>query len=105
MSQTERLYRLKSFLDTGRCLTRQFLSEEFGTSPATVKRDIARMRDRMNAPVVFDRERGGWRFDRQAATIGTPACSNLRCSRVDVEPPRVALHHASAASSSSRAAG
>ena len=71
MSQTERLYRLKSFLDAGRCLTRQFLLEEFGTSPATVKRDIAHLRDRMNAPVVFDRERGGWRLDRQAATIGT----------------------------------
>ena len=53
MSQTERLYRLKSFLDAGRCLTRQFLLEEFGTSPATVKRDIAHLRDRMNAQVVF----------------------------------------------------
>ena len=71
MSQTERLYRLKSFLDAGRCLTRQFLLHEFGTSPATVKRDIAHLRDRMNAPVVFDRERGGWRLDRQAATLGT----------------------------------
>ena len=71
MSQTERLYRLKSFLDAGRCLTRQFLLEEFGTSLATVKRDIAHLRDRMNAPVVFDRERGGWRLDRQAATLGT----------------------------------
>ena len=71
MSQTERLYRLKSLLDAGRCLTRRFLLEQFGTSPATVKRDIAHLRDRMNAPVVFDRERGGWRLDRQAATIGT----------------------------------
>ena len=71
MSQTERLYRLKSLLDAGRCLTRQFLLEEFGTSPATVKRDIAHLRDRMNAPVVFDRERGGWRLDRHAATLGT----------------------------------
>ena len=71
MSQTERLYRLKSFLDAGRCLTRHFLLEEFGISLATVKRDIAHLRDRMNAPVVFDRERAGWRLDRQAATIGT----------------------------------
>ena len=71
MSHTERLYLLKSFLDAVRCLTRQFLLEEFGISPATVKRDIAHLRDRMNAPVVFDRERAGWRLDRQAATIGT----------------------------------
>jgi predicted DNA-binding transcriptional regulator YafY len=71
VSQTERLYRLKSFLDAGRCLTRQFLLEEFGTSPATLKRDLAHLRDRMNAPIVFDRERGGWRLDPQAAALGT----------------------------------
>ncbi len=50
MSQTERLYKLKHFLDAGRCLTKAFLLEELGISPATLKRDIAYLRDRMNAP-------------------------------------------------------
>ena len=71
MSQTERLYKLKSLLDAGQCLTKSRLLEELATSPATLKRDLAHLRDRMNAPIVFDRERGGWRLDRAATTVGT----------------------------------
>jgi len=63
MSQTERLYRLKNWLDAGRCLGKDFVLRELGVSPATLKRDLAHLRDRMNAPVVFDRERQGWRLD------------------------------------------
>lgn len=70
MSQTERLYKLKSLLDTGRCLTRTRLLEELAVSPATLKRDIAHLRDRMNVPVIFDRERNGWRIDRDASVVG-----------------------------------
>ena len=70
MSQTERLYRLKSLLDTGRCLTRTRLLEELAISPATLKRDIAHLRDRMNAPVIFDHESKGWRLDRDASVVG-----------------------------------
>ena len=47
--------RPKSLLDTGRCLTRQFPVEEIGSSPATVKRYIAYLRDCMNAPIVVER--------------------------------------------------
>ena len=71
MSQTERLYKLKSLLDAGQCLTRSRLLEELAISPATLKRDLAHLRDRMNAPIVFDRERGGWRLDREATVVGT----------------------------------
>ena len=71
MSQTERLYRLKHFFDASQCLTKAFLLEELGVSPATLKRDLAYLRDRMNAPIVFDRERGGWRLDRNRPVIGT----------------------------------
>ena len=55
MGQTERLYRIKSQLDAGRCLNKGVLLAELGISPATLKRDLAHLRDRMNAPVVFDR--------------------------------------------------
>ena len=71
MSQTDRLYRLKSLLDSGRCLTPQRLLVELGISPATLKRDIAHLRDRLNAPVVFDRLRGGYRLDASQALTGT----------------------------------
>ncbi|MGS0757144.1 hypothetical protein ACVBEH_22455 [Roseateles sp. GG27B] len=47
MSQTERHFKLKHLLDSGRCLTREFLLLELGVSPATLKRDLAFLRDRM----------------------------------------------------------
>lgn len=71
MSQTERMYRLKSLLDSGRCLPRAALLAELAISQATLKRDIAHLRDRMNAPVVFDRDLGGYRLDAKAALAGT----------------------------------
>lgn len=70
MSQTERLYRLKSLFDSGQCVSRSMLLIELGVSPATLKRDIAHLRDRMNAPVVWDRERCGYRFDQRRASVG-----------------------------------
>jgi predicted DNA-binding transcriptional regulator YafY len=71
MGQTERLYRLKSQLDAGHCLHKAALLVELGISPATLKRDLAHLRDRMNAPLVFDRERNGWRLDAAAQLPGT----------------------------------
>jgi len=71
LAQTERLYRIKSYLDSGRCVSKDFLLRELGISPATLKRDLAHLRDRMNAPLVHDREQGGWRFDKAAALPGT----------------------------------
>ena len=71
MSQIERLYKLKSYRDAGRCLTRSFQLEDLQTKPSSLKRDIAHLRNRMGAPIVFDRERGGWRLDKQAVQVGT----------------------------------
>lgn len=70
MSQTERLYRLKHWLDSGRCLTRAWLIEELEVSPATLKRDIAHLRHRMNAPIEFDPAQGGYRLNRAAQLPG-----------------------------------
>ncbi len=71
MAQTERLYKIKSQLDAGRCLHKAARLAELGVSPATLKRDLAHLRDRMNAPLIFDRERNGWRLDPAAARVGT----------------------------------
>jgi predicted DNA-binding transcriptional regulator YafY len=71
MGQTERLYKIKSRLDAGRCLQRAQVLQEFSISPATLKRDLAHLRDRMNAPVVFDRARNGYRLDAAAQLPGT----------------------------------
>jgi predicted DNA-binding transcriptional regulator YafY len=71
VSQTDRLYRLKRWFDGGRCLDKHWLMTALEVSPATLKRDIAHLRNRMNAPVVFDRERGGYRLDAAAQLPGT----------------------------------
>jgi hypothetical protein len=61
VSQTERLYRLKHLFDSGRCLGKvQLMAELGGVSFATLKLDIEHLRVRMNAPVVFDRQEGGY---------------------------------------------
>ena len=71
MSQTERLYKISHLLTIGQCLSRQRLLDDLGISPATLKRDLAHLRDRMNMPVTFDRELGGWRLDRTQQGAGT----------------------------------
>ena len=62
MGQHERLYRLKRLLDGGRCVPKDRLLKELEVSPATLKRDIAYLRDRMNAPIEWDRHGRGWRL-------------------------------------------
>ena len=80
MSQTERFYKLRHLLDSGRCVSAASLLHEFGISQATPKRDLAHLRDRMNTPVVWDRDARGYRLDRDQPVIGTqyelPACGS-----------------------------
>src|SRR5690606_5512375 len=38
------------------------LEEKLEVSRATIKRDLEYMRNRLNAPIVWDREAGGYRF-------------------------------------------
>lgn len=70
MSQTERLYKIRHLLALGKCLGKQRLLDQLGVSPATLKRDLAHLRDRMNMPVVFDREGGGWCLDQSQHGAG-----------------------------------
>ncbi len=71
MAQTDRLYLLKNWFDSGRCLSRAYLLRELEVSYSTLKRDLAVLRDRLNAPVVFDADAGGWRLDTNAQHAGT----------------------------------
>jgi predicted DNA-binding transcriptional regulator YafY len=51
-------------LNDRRSVSMGMLIEEMGISKATVKRDIEYMRDRLNAPITWDRSLRGYRFDR-----------------------------------------
>lgn len=56
--------------DGGRCLTAARLLAALYSSPATLKRGTAHLCDRMNAPVVSDRLRCGYRLNAGQALTG-----------------------------------
>jgi len=58
----ERLYKIDHLLKERRSISFEALRKALDVSRATLKRDIADMRDRFNAPIEFDRELGGYRF-------------------------------------------
>jgi predicted DNA-binding transcriptional regulator YafY len=62
MSQ-ERLQKMVQLLKTHRVVPRQTFLDRFEISPATFKRDLEYLRDRLGAPIIWDRERRGYRFD------------------------------------------
>jgi predicted DNA-binding transcriptional regulator YafY len=68
MSMNERIYRIDQLLSERRVVTIPLLLEKLGVSKATLKRDLALMRDRLNAPIIFDRELGGYRFEQPGAS-------------------------------------
>jgi predicted DNA-binding transcriptional regulator YafY len=65
MSINERIYRIDQLLNDRRIVSFQELLDRLEVSPATLKRDIAYMRDRLNAPIVYDKELNGYRFDAE----------------------------------------
>jgi len=70
MGMTDRIYQIHQLLENRRFVTREELLERLGVSSATLKRDISLLRDNFNAPIVFDRELGGYRFDTEEKRLG-----------------------------------
>lgn len=64
MDRTERFYKIDQLLGEHRVVPFSTLEEKLGVSRATIKRDLEYMRNRLNAPIVWDRERRGYRFAR-----------------------------------------
>ena len=71
MDRTERFYKIDQLLQTRRPVVpvRVFL-DELGISLATFKRDLEYMRERLNAPIVWDRDAGAYHFDEETAAKG-----------------------------------
>jgi predicted DNA-binding transcriptional regulator YafY len=67
LSRSERFYHIDQLLNTHKVMSRQALLDALDVSWATLKRDLAFLRDRFNAPIVFDREAGGYRFATPSA--------------------------------------
>ncbi|HKZ72953.1 MAG TPA: WYL domain-containing protein [Steroidobacteraceae bacterium] len=64
MDRTERFYRIYGLLQQRKSVTREQFLEELGISPATFKRDLEYLRDRMNAPIDWSRETNGYQLAR-----------------------------------------
>lgn len=62
MNRTERFYRIDQMLAERRVVPLEAFLEALEISRATFKRDLEYMRERLHAPIVWDREVGGYRF-------------------------------------------
>lgn len=64
MDRTERFYHIDRLLNERGVVPVQDFLSELEVSLATFKRDLEYLRERFNAPIVWDRDAGGYRFDK-----------------------------------------
>jgi predicted DNA-binding transcriptional regulator YafY len=62
MDRLERFYKIDRLLNERKLVSFALFKRELGMSPASVKRDLAYMRERFNAPIEYDREANGYRY-------------------------------------------
>jgi predicted DNA-binding transcriptional regulator YafY len=70
MDRTERFYKIDQIINERRLVPFKDLQDELEISRATLKRDLDYMRNRLNAPIIWDRDLGGYRFDKVSPQIG-----------------------------------
>jgi len=68
MSEIDRLYQYKTLLSSRRVMSREDILHKLEISLATFKRDIAKLRDRLHTPIIFDRDLGGYRLEQTDST-------------------------------------
>lgn len=64
MDRTERFYKIDQLLKERKVVSFAVLRGSLGVSPATLKRDLVYMRDRLHAPIEYDRNSNGYRFGK-----------------------------------------
>ena len=68
MNRTERFYKIDQMLHERRVVPIEVFLDVLDVSRATFKRDMEYLRDRLHAPIVWDRDAGGYRFESIQAT-------------------------------------
>ena len=68
MDRTERFYKIDQLIRARGVVSFEALLDELEVSRATLKRDLQYLRDRLQVPIAYDREAGGYR--RTLATDG-----------------------------------
>ncbi|MDM0112035.1 WYL domain-containing protein [Variovorax sp. J22R133] len=70
MDRTERFYKIEMLIrnrpEGAGYVSFNELMSELGVSRATLKRDLEYLRDRLDAPIVYDRFHNGYKFETQA---------------------------------------
>jgi predicted DNA-binding transcriptional regulator YafY len=74
MDRTERFYRIELLIRNRGGVSFQVLLDELEVSPATLKRDLQYLRERMDAPIVYNRSDDAYRF--AAATAASRSASH-----------------------------
>lgn len=75
MDRTERFYKIEQLLHERRFASFEHIQEALGVSRATVKRDLQYLRERLHAPIAYDRDNNGYHFeapDRHAPRFELP---------------------------------
>ncbi|MCE4540160.1 WYL domain-containing protein [Pelomonas sp. P7] len=65
MDRTERFYKIEHLIRSRGCVSFAELIEALEVSPATLKRDLAYLRERLDAPIEYDAGANGYRFGQQ----------------------------------------
>lgn len=73
MDRTERFYKIDQLLGERRVVPFAALLSALEVSPATLKRDLLYLRDRLHAPIIWDRAERGYRYAGQAGEARTRA--------------------------------
>ncbi len=68
MDRTERFYKIELLIRNRGGVNFKTLLGELEVSPATLKRDLQYLRERMDAPIVYDRDGDAYRFAAVAAS-------------------------------------
>ncbi|OYY94998.1 MAG: transcriptional regulator [Hydrogenophilales bacterium 28-61-23] len=70
MDRTERFHLIDMMLSSPGVATFERLQTRLDVSRATLKRDLEYLRNRLNAPIVWDRDTRGYRYDSQDVAAG-----------------------------------
>jgi predicted DNA-binding transcriptional regulator YafY len=77
MDRTERFYKIELLLRDRGCVSFAALRDALEVSPATLKRDLQYLRDRLGAPIVYDAADNGYRFEGAGAAASPAARHEL----------------------------
>ena len=67
MAEIDRYYAYQTLFSGRKAVPKMEFLKKLEISPATFKRDLAMLRDRLNTPILYDRDLGGYRLENPDA--------------------------------------